>query len=494
MRETVTFVYPPDGAVDPKAFHVQPAGLLGPAADVVRQDRLTVGLDQLPPDIASLLQGYHALHLTWTSPHAYDTLEPFSSRQSPGLRVFLTPSAKRAHDPVKLCEMLQIMGPLDCMTTEAWTAAHTTERGVWGPLSFYQQLEHLSASVESATRDLCPDTDSICQSRLRTLYTAASLDLSYSSTDRALWISAFWPLREHSITVLVLPGRQTEVGIFTKDSAPNLGPYGVGLHGILNVLEDQKEPSPALFIFRSRHKLYNASFASEFLRPIGVHPTLQFKLSTNKPPVQDAECAPYAYLTLPKTMFANRYHFEDKIFLASKNLSASRYTTLPVELEAPEYNIKTWGSNVLLQLAPPISSDEQIWTAQVPLHLRYLKPRASGYTQVEVPYPVVFWACQPGGDEDPASNPFDRRHLGYDELFSPGTIFWHVSPKPEVGNRVMSSITVPVLREDSAAWVRLGTTAAMVLGCAWVIWNLLVALTAPAQQDPKRKEARHRVK
>lgn len=352
---------------------------------------------------------------------------------------------------------------------------------------FHHQLEDLSTFVTIGLREICPELDSVCLSRLRSLHTAASLDISFDSADQALKIAAFWPLREHSLIVDASSTRRTEVGIFTKGSPPNLRPHEVGLGGVLNVLGEQKAPSHVLFAAPSRHRLSGALFSSEFLKPAGLHPTLQLKLSTNKPPVDNSDCAPYAYLTLPKTIFADRYQFEDKLFLASKNLTASRYTTLPVDLEAPGYTTTTWGSNVLLELAPPEPSKEQAWTVQLPLHLRYLKPTASGYARVEVPYPAVFWACESGGEGDFSTNPFDRRHLGYDELFSSETTFWHAAPRPEVGNRIMSAISVPVVKEEGAAWVHLGTTAAVSLGFAWVTWKLLTAWIGSTAQGGKRE-------
>lgn len=476
MRERVTFVHPPGADVDPGAVELQQAGLLGPSTEAVREDRLTMALDELPLELGGLLGGYRELHVRWSNPRTYDTLEPFSSRMSPGLHVFYAPSDDGAHDPRKLCSFLQALGPLDCMTPEAFTHVGTGQRSAPALSYFYQELEDLSALVSSGTQDICPQLDPVCRSRLRSLYTAASLDMSFDSAARALRVAAFWPLREHTMTVPVTSERRTEVGILSKDSPPNLGSHELGVSGLLGVLSEQKEPSPALFAFPSRHRMSGVSFSSQFLTLTGLHPTLRLELSSNKAPAEDSGCAPYAYLTLPKTVFADRYQFEDALFLASKNLTASRYTSLPVDLEAPAYATKTWGSSVLLQLAPPASAEAQAWTIQVPLHLRYLEPSVSGYASIEVPYPAVFWACESGRDVDFSTNPFDRIHLGYDGLFGPATTFWHVSPKPEAGNRIMNPVSVPVLKEEAAAWVELGTTSAMGLGFAWILWRLLAVL------------------
>lgn len=98
MRERVTFVHPQDAELDPTALSIQQAGLLGPSIESTREDRLTIPLDELPLELAGLLQAYRELHLRWSSPLAYDTLEPFSSRLSPGLHVLFTPSKNGAHD------------------------------------------------------------------------------------------------------------------------------------------------------------------------------------------------------------------------------------------------------------------------------------------------------------------------------------------------------------------------------------------------------------
>lgn len=321
---------------------------------------------------------------------------------------------------------------------------------------------------------------------MRNLLAAASLDVSYDSASQSLKTATFWPLRERTIAVPASPERRTEIGIFAKNTPPNMKPYELGVAALLSVLGQQKEPSPSVFTIPSRHRLSGATFSSAFLEPTGLHPTLQLRFGSNKTPLEDAGCALHAFFTLPKTIFADRYQYEDELFLASKNLTASRYTSLPVDLEAPAYTTKTWGSSVLVELAPPSSETEQAWTAEVPLHLRYMKPSASGHVPIEIPYPAVFWACEAADEADLSTNPFDRRHLGYDGLFGPRTVFWHVSPKPDAGNRAMAPLSVPVLKEEAAAWVGPGTTAVVALGFAWVLWKLLGAYLAAG---PRRSTA-----
>jgi hypothetical protein len=194
----------------------------------------------------------------------------------------------------------------------------------------------------------------------------------------------------------------------------------------------------------------------------------------------------HAYLVLPKEVFADKYQLSDPLFLASKNLSALHYISNPVDLEAPAYTVPLWGSSVLLELSPPPRSHEpspdtelREWTAQIPLHLRYLSPNTghSGLANLSVPYPAVFWACTADEGSKFPINPFDRVNLGYDGLFGPRTLFYHLSPKPweEGANaRLVSKLSVPVLDLEGAEkwYVRTGTAAVITVGFAWIVWRL----------------------
>jgi hypothetical protein len=158
--------------------------------------------------------------------------------------------------------------------------------------------------------------------------------------------------------------------------------------------------------------------------------------------------------------------------LASKNLSAIHYITTPVDLEAPTYALDIWGSSVLLELAPP-ENDEESWTSQIPLHLRYLPPinGTDGQSNIEVPYPVLFWACVADEGSKFPINPFDRVNLGYDGLFGPKTMFYHLSPAGE--GSLMNGVSVPVVDLDSSRYIEVGTAGVIFIGFLWVLWCLL---------------------
>ncbi|GJC80711.1 protein pbn1 [Colletotrichum liriopes] len=516
MRQRITFVHKPGDGVPLESLEVSNVGVKGPEILSVREDKITLALEELPSELSQLLSESHELHIRWVSPLAYDTIGPLASRVSPGFHLFYTPKKEGEWNGTKLCEALKnAFGGSGCSSSEvrtitipdvaSFTSLPNDRFSHSAALQYYQPLEDLATFTQYAAGQLCSASDTACQSRAEELKTAAALDISYDTISHALKLTAQWPYGKHRVSVTSTPNHRTEVGILTTDSSAKPEPHEIGMAGALTVLGEHKKPSPVLFNVPARHRLHRdasshpSSFSAKFLEPTGLHPTLQLALTSAKPPVDDAYCAVHAHLTLPKTVFADRYQLADDLFLNSKNLTALRYSTSPVDLEAPAYATKPWGSGVLLELRPPATEKEEEWTAEVPLHLRYLEPAAGGYTDVEVPYPAVFWACSSEEGTKFPSSPFERVNLGYDALFGPRTVFWHVDPRPvagsaaEDGGRLLSIVRVPVLEAGQAAWVRVGTAAAVVVGFAWVLWRLLATYSKSGYRkggevDEKKKQ------
>ncbi|KOS19615.1 Protein PBN1 [Escovopsis weberi] len=470
MRERITFLYPEGGAVDPKSLTLGDTALQGPTIEAIREDKFTLTLQELPSEVAKALEGIDELHLRWTGPWSQPALEPFSSRLSPGLHLSYTPSAGAGPDPFAF-------GPLDCASPEFFTDLREGRHGDTAAFYFYQEVEDLQSFARKASDLICAAADdTTCQERAEGLGSAAGLDASYESAAGTVKVGASWPLRRRDISAAASPHRRTEVGILGRDAPPGIKAHEVGISGLLTVVGDSKEPSVTLFSFPSRHRLAQGSFSADFLAPTGLHPAMRLSVSSTRPGDEAGACKLYAYLTLPKVMFADRYQLADELFLASKNLSAAPYVSRPVDLEAPAYATKAWGSNVLVELLArpePAGEHEAARTAEMPLHLRYLKPSQTGMADAEIPYPVVFWACEPAAaDVDLGNNPFDRLHLGYDGLFSRDTVFWHVAPRPETGDRLLNRVAIPVLADQASQWIGVGTAAVVGLGFIWVLMRL----------------------
>ena len=262
-----------------------------------------------------------------------------------------------------------------------------------------------------------------------------------------------------------------------------------------------------MFSFPSRHHPLPPStpltFTTSFQQPTGLHPKLDIAFPSQHltPPKDDGFCALHAYLTLPSALFLDRYQLADPAVLAEHNLAALHSLSGEQDLEAPDWVVERWGSAALLELAAPPAppnrstlagrqeKDEEHWAATVPLHLRYLQASAtatsnasSDTVDLSVPYPAVFWACEASEGLKMATNPFDRVNLGYDGLFGPKTMFYHVPPAADVG-RVAAvagglgllevGLQVPVLDPSWGPVVQWGTLGSVVLGFVWVGWGLL---------------------
>jgi PIG-X / PBN1 len=326
----------------------------------------------------------------------------------------------------------------------------------------------------------CVGSDSFDCKRVEGLRGADLIDLDFDTISHALTITAFWHSQTWDLDILNKePKNRVEVGILSNEKPVEVEELNLG--GFLTVVGEDTKPSPTLFAFPSRHHPLSSSFSATFLKPIGLHPSLQLRISDSKPPSKERTCSLHAYFTLPRVIFADKYQLSDPLFMASKNLSTVHYITKPVDLEAPEYTMLLWGSSLLVELSPPAPSSNS-WTAELPLHLRYLLPTPSGYSDVLIPWPVLFWACTADEGSKFTINPFDRVNLGYDGLFGPRTTFHHLSPVlPEVKDMGLKGegydvISVPVLNENYSKWVELGTAAAILLGFGWVMWKLLVVL------------------
>lgn len=324
---------------------------------------------------------------------------------------------------------------------------------------------------------------------MNALKDAKSLDFSYDTISHVVKITVLWGLEEQPLDITGSKDHRVEVGLLTPNYPEHLEDYEIGVAGLLTVLGEDKKPSPVMFSFPTRHKATARTFESGFSLPLGLHPTLQLSIDSSQPPMADTFCSLHAYFTLPNTIFADKYQLEDPLFLSSKNLTSLRYISQPVDLEAPSYVMKLWGSSVLVELKPPQTGEG--FTAEIPLHLRYQAPRAGGEASFSVPYPAVFWSCAAEEGTKFPTNPFDRINLGYDGLFGPRTLFWHLDPAPQNGSLMLTG-SVPVLDLDKSSWVSTLTGAAVAVGFAWVVWKLLAVFGQsgygqPAKVEPAKK-------
>lgn len=396
-------------------------------------------------------------------------------------------------------------------------------------------LPSLMSLTRYIQRHICKRSNEHCIHSASLLNIADTVDIDYDSISHTLTLTAHWS-RPPSVFYEPLSGNVTEnawsmivdsssgaekveVGVLSNETPTD--PSEINLSGFLTVVGEDDRPKPSLFSFPSRHhalppaQSQSQGYTISFLQPTGLHPTMQISFPSAaaiQPPSNmpiDSLCALHTYLTLPSALFADKYQLSstDTLFLQSHHLVALRSISGETDLEAPDYVVRKWGSNLLLELAIPASPSTTTattmttnpteeanrtegWTITIPLHLRYLAPSPSEHIRIEIPYPILFWACTAEEGGKFPVNPFDRVNLGYEGLFGSRTMFFHLKPSPSSaagglikngfgngdggGKRLVLGIQVPVmdLQRWASGWVEWGTVMAVLLGFGWVAWRL----------------------
>jgi hypothetical protein len=124
-------------------------------------------------------------------------------------------------------------------------------------------------------------------------------------------------------------------------------------------------------------------------------------------------------------------------------------------------------------------------------------PQTQPNNNLEIPYPSLFWSC-PDADAglDMIRNPFDRRDLGFDGLFPPATLYYHIPPQSpnsgKAGGKLSETLVVPTLQKESAGWVAVATAVVVVVGFGWVLGRLVFGAgketKAKAEKEKQKKK------
>ncbi|KAL8734923.1 MAG: hypothetical protein Q9166_001275 [cf. Caloplaca sp. 2 TL-2023] len=491
MKERITFIHAIDGAFHSSHFDVGKGSVQIKDLDAVREEQLTFPSRELPPEIWQVLRQCHELHLKWVSAVPYPSIPPFLSRASPGLHLFFSPKPNRSADILRPT-LQKIFGSsnLRAFNESAFIQIHNKSFPRFSPLSYqyHEALKPLRDFLIYLQNKVCPKQDYHCSRAAARLEQALYFDIDYKHESQNLILTYFHDESPESGSwnALIKPrpnSVKTEIGVLAKEDATE--PEELSLGGFLSIVGEDDKPKSSRFSFPSRHHAVptasGSTFVTTFPPPTGLHPTLRLSFpSPTSPPAQ--ACGLHTYLTLPSSLFVDKYQLSSPNFLASKNLRAIRSLLGETDLEAPDWVIRKWGSILLLELAPPAPSQakpkakDARWDADIPLHLRYLRPAAGGITKIDVPWPVVFWACKAEEGTELDGNPFDRINLGYEGLFDPQTIFYHLEPRPMgEGVNLVIQVQVPVIDLEGTRWVESGTIGIVVLGAMWVIWKFLRA-------------------
>ncbi|OQO03677.1 hypothetical protein B0A48_10342 [Cryoendolithus antarcticus] len=493
MKQRITYLQGEGTDIDVNSLHVNPDSLVfSNAEQAALQKRVT---------ITEVLDNVHELHIRWSSPRNDQLPSPLVSRLPSGLHVFFTP--RSAETDVPICELLQTLfgAELQCHSVvDSFSRPQITSERFSAAASY--QYFHVLPTLQNFSQWF---DSNICRANLKiklacgieadAVTRAASLDVDFDAISHAITTTVAWKADSDWVEPLTHPNTaraivqlnerdSIEIGVLQPAHQPTDEPEELSLGGYLTTLGDEEthEPSATLFAFPSRHhalsqKLAKQKFRAAFQQPTGLHPKLDLTFASARsvaPPANS--CALHAYLTLPVSLFIDRYQFSDALSLQSQNLKALHSLSGEDDLEAPAWVLKSWGSAALFEVAHPNtieSASSGPWTITIPTHLRYVKPSAnvsaSSQENLQIPSPILFWACPAEEGLKFATNPFDRVNLGFDGLFGPKTLFYHVQSADTNG---LLDLQVPVLDPTSSRWVSMATSAVVVAGFSWVLWKL----------------------
>lgn len=533
MHQRITYMLPPGTGVNPSDIEVDKDHLtFAKAHDAVVERRMTLGLSELPHYVQAFLQDFHELHVRVVSSRNHRLLAPAVSRLSPGIHAFFTPPLEREGTLensfcFELAWLLRVdEKELMCSAEPGTYPRPPVLSDRFATSSTYQFYHHghghgdgdlLSLLSLRIAEQWCPGlhvastAGQLCKLLADASDAAAYVDYDYHVINHAVTIaivspppatdtpdmdntSSNTPARAHKLH----PDDRLEVGILAPEETAADEPEDLKLGGYLTVVGEDEMPSPTLFSFPARHHPLpshdHTSFTVGFQKPTGLHPKLDISFSpaTDLKPPKPESCSLHAYWTTPAALFLDRYQLGDDLYLASQNLVALHALSGEEDLERPAWAINQWGSAALIELASPKAVDQikDTWTVTIPTHLRYLNATSSatGHAPVHVPWPVVFWACEAEEGLKMKTNPFDRVNLGYDGLFGPKTMFYHIPPTPD-RERLVEQLSVPVLDPAQAAGVPLGTLLAVLAGFGWICWKLFASGPAASSTSPETKLA-----
>ncbi|KAF7189890.1 Protein pbn1 [Pseudocercospora fuligena] len=505
MRQRQTYLLPSGSGVDPNDIEVGKDHLsFAGAGQAAVETRITVGLSELPKELQSILEDFHELHIRLASHRSYIPFLPTVSRVPSGLHIFFTP--RNPGQETKLCSLLQeiVSEDIQCgSNSETFSRPHvlserfassSTYQFFHGPDDLANISEHIGAHFCEGL-PVGSEIGQICKF-LADAGSCAYVDYDYDVISHAVTITTLSTLPngqarlEQAISHKFKPEDRLEVGILAPESPDE--PEELKLGGYLTVVGDDDKPSATLFGFPARHHPLPAgdltAYQVSFQAPTGLHTKLDIKFPAQhlRPPKDN--CALHAYTTLPASLFIDRYQLDDKLFLESNNLVALRALSGEQDLEAPNWVLNQWGSAALLELNYPQqkSTSTDDWTVTIPMHLRYVNGTSdmNKAGAVDLSWPVVFWACEAEEGLKMSTNPFDRVNLGYDGLFGPKTMFYHVPPSP-TADVLVERLSVPFLDPTKAEWVPLGTSFVVLLGFAWICYKLFGGSASPRRDEKK---------
>ena len=246
-------------------------------------------------------------------------------------------------------------------------------------------------------------------------------------------------------TIGKVKDEKLEVGIFFVDASDE---SDVDIGGIRCNwrMDDSKleRCQKTSLLYKQGHIAYNHSptTTSVYLnQPVGLHPKVMIDLTGFE---ERPQCMYLMHLQLPLELFVDKFQSSPLLLFGED------------DLELPEYSLrdKAWGSESIFELKAGTMNE-------VTLHSRYIEPSNGEGDRLEVAFdPEVILACDTG-DNKVSRNPFYKKGLGYESLFTDDTTFRHLNS---------TTLLVPIPRPDTNDYSKIknGTLLCLLISIIYI--------------------------
>lgn len=295
--------------------------------------------------------------------------------------------------------------------------------------------------------------------------------LDYHSSDGTSALKLMYPDSKDRVVDVSNTSDLTEVGIFALDPlSENEDLVLSGARVVMND-EDLDLVQRTLFHVKPRHRQIAPMDIS--FKPNGLHPVISLGSAPEHPVDGDIKsCILYSYYTLEKSIFLDPYQVPPGFDILANYGSK--------DLELPEYAIKQWGNEVLVE-----HKDTDAFPFDLTLHTRYQLPGVAEQKSTLLDKPVVFYACEALFDPYLLNNsPFDNKRApggSFEKFFTDDTIFYLAL------KHGYFDVNIPSANLDLKT-TKLGTGIVLLLGVGIIIYKIFERLSSHKTLIAKKTE------
>ncbi|CAI4058228.1 hypothetical protein SUVZ_03G0170 [Saccharomyces uvarum] len=237
-------------------------------------------------------------------------------------------------------------------------------------------------------------------------------------------IVEYRPLKQgEEFTVGKVKDERLEVGVFFVDSSDEIDVDIGGIRCNWGMDDGKLERcQKTSLLYKQGHIAFNRSTKTAPLyleQPIGLHPKVMIDLTEFE---ERSQCMYLMHLQLPLELFVDKFQSSPLLLFGEH------------DLELPQYSLQdqAWGSESIFELKASTVNE-------ITLHSRYIEPSNNSADKFEVAFsPEIILACDTG-DDKLSRNPFYKKGLGYESLFTDDTQFRHLNT---------TTLSVPIPRPD----------------------------------------------